>query len=133
MKGFAFLRKTNPSYAECGLNRRCLQSKEIPMVDENPVVSLRKRKPGLRRYSRALQPTGLCELEVVQLRRVLTMRDLPNDQRTCGCPWSHGSASLLSLSSFVSSCLGVKCQSERVIFAASTETHRMLLMTYSGV
>lgn len=27
---------------------------------------MRKRKPGLRRYSRALQPRGPCELEVVQ-------------------------------------------------------------------
>lgn len=56
---------------------------------------MRKRKLGLRRDMGALHPTGLCELEVVQLRRVLTMRDLPNDQHACDFPWSKGNASLL--------------------------------------
>lgn len=48
MKELDFLRKANPSWAECRLNMRCVQSKEIPMVHLNPVVSIRKRKPGLR-------------------------------------------------------------------------------------
>lgn len=66
MKGFDFLRKPNPSCSQTRLNRRCLQSEEIPSADYNPVVFTRKRKPGLRRYSRALQPTA-SELEFIQM------------------------------------------------------------------
>lgn len=74
---------------------------------------MRKRKPGLRRYSRALQPTGLCELEVVQPRRVLTKRHLRNDQRIYDYTWSKGNASRLLFPLLFSSNLGANCQSEK--------------------
>lgn len=58
VKEFGFLRKPNPSWAEWRLNWRCLQSEEIPRVDQNTVVYTRKRKPGLRSYSGALRHRG---------------------------------------------------------------------------
>lgn len=118
-----FLKK-NKSRSECRLNRRCLQSKEIPMVDLNPVVSMRKRKP------------SLCSPQACVSWRS-SKWDESWQWEICRTISTHmttrGAKGALPFLSFLFCCgyLGAKCQSEKGTHVpTSTETHRALFTTY---
>lgn len=86
LKEVDFLRKPNPSWAECRLNWRCLQSKEIPMMDSIPAAWER----GNWAHADTAEPWS-PEARVSwrpSSWRVLTTRGLPSTGRSCDHTWA---------------------------------------------